>query len=42
VRVHTRICDLFGVEHPILNAPMGGGDAPVRSLQPSRKVEASA
>jgi nitronate monooxygenase len=28
VRLHTRICDLFGVEHPILNAPMGGGDAP--------------
>jgi len=26
--LHTPICDLFGVEHPILNAPMGGGDAP--------------
>src|SRR5215216_4796979 len=25
--IHTRICDLFGVEHPILNAPMGGGTA---------------
>jgi nitronate monooxygenase len=24
----TRICELFGVEHPVLNAPMGGGDAP--------------
>ena len=22
------MCELFGVEHPILNAPMGGGDAP--------------
>lgn len=28
--LHTRICDRFGVEHPILNAPMGGGDAPGR------------
>ncbi|HEY3831715.1 MAG TPA: nitronate monooxygenase [Acidimicrobiia bacterium] len=28
--IHTRLCDLFGVEHPILNAPMGGGDAPGR------------
>jgi nitronate monooxygenase len=28
VTVHTRLCDLLGVEHPILNAPMGGGDAP--------------
>jgi nitronate monooxygenase len=26
--LHTPICDLFGIEHPILNAPMGGGDAP--------------
>jgi nitronate monooxygenase len=26
--LHTRLCDLFGVEHPVLNAPMGGGDAP--------------
>ncbi len=26
--VHTRLCDLLGIEHPILNAPMGGGDAP--------------
>ncbi|HEX5586756.1 MAG TPA: nitronate monooxygenase [Acidimicrobiia bacterium] len=24
----TRICDLFGITTPILNAPMGGGDAP--------------
>jgi nitronate monooxygenase len=23
--LHTRLCDLFGIEHPILNAPMGGG-----------------
>src|SRR5690348_14043394 len=22
--LHTRICDLLGVEHPILNAPMAG------------------
>jgi nitronate monooxygenase len=28
--LHTRLCDLFGVEYPILNAPMGGGDAPGR------------
>jgi nitronate monooxygenase len=26
--LRTRLCDLFEVEHPILNAPMGGGDAP--------------
>ena len=26
--IHTRLCDQFGVVHPILNAPMGGGDAP--------------
>ena len=26
--VHTRLCDLFGIEYPVLNAPMGGGDAP--------------
>ena len=26
--LHTRLCNLFGVEYPILNAPMGGGDAP--------------
>jgi nitronate monooxygenase len=30
VILHTRLCDLFGVEHPILNAPMGGGDASAR------------
>ena len=28
--IHTRLCDLVGIEHPILNAPMGGGDAPGR------------
>ncbi len=26
--LRTRICDLFGIEVPLLNAPMGGGDAP--------------
>ncbi|MCU1458213.1 MAG: 2-nitropropane dioxygenase [Actinomycetia bacterium] len=26
--LHTRLGDLLGVAHPILNAPMGGGDAP--------------
>jgi nitronate monooxygenase len=26
--LHTRLCDLFDIEHPVLNAPMGGGDAP--------------
>ena len=30
VLLHTQLCDLFGIEHPILNAPMGGGDAPAR------------
>lgn len=28
--LHTRLCDLFGIDHPILNAPMGGGDAPAQ------------
>jgi nitronate monooxygenase len=28
VSLHTSLCDLFEVEYPILNAPMGGGDAP--------------
>jgi nitronate monooxygenase len=28
--LRTRLCDLFGVDYPILNAPMGGGDAPGR------------
>ena len=28
VRLHTPLCDLLGVEVPVLNAPMGGGDAP--------------
>src|SRR3954451_17162262 len=28
--LYTRLCDLFGVQYPILNAPMGGGDAPGR------------
>jgi NAD(P)H-dependent flavin oxidoreductase YrpB (nitropropane dioxygenase family) len=22
--LHTRICDLFGIEHPIISAPMAG------------------
>lgn len=26
--LHTRLCDLLEIEHPIINAPMGGGDAP--------------
>ena len=26
--LHTRLCDLFGIEYPIVSAPMGGGDAP--------------
>lgn len=26
--LQTRLCDLFAIEHPVLNAPMGGGDAP--------------
>jgi nitronate monooxygenase len=25
--LHTRICDLLGIEHPIISAPMGGGTA---------------
>ncbi|MBK5287909.1 MAG: nitronate monooxygenase [Acidimicrobiia bacterium] len=28
MQLHTRLCDQFEIEHPILNAPMGGGDAP--------------
>ena len=28
--LETRLCELFGIEHPVLNAPMGGGDAPAR------------
>jgi nitronate monooxygenase len=28
VILHTPLCDLFEIEHPLLNAPMGGGDAP--------------
>jgi nitronate monooxygenase len=28
--LRTRLCELFGIEHPVLNAPMGGGDAPGR------------
>ena len=28
--LHTRLCELFGVEYPVLNAPMGGGDATAR------------
>lgn len=28
--LHTRLCELFGVDYPVLNAPMGGGDAPAR------------
>ena len=26
--LQTRLCDLFAIDHPVLNAPMGGGDAP--------------
>jgi nitronate monooxygenase len=26
--LHTRLCELFEVEYPLLNAPMGGGSAP--------------
>ena len=28
MRLQTPLCDLLEIEHPILNAPMGGGDAP--------------
>lgn len=28
--LHTPLCDRFGISYPILNAPMGGGDAPAR------------
>ncbi|MDQ1462825.1 MAG: nitronate monooxygenase [Actinomycetota bacterium] len=28
--LQTRLTELFGIEHPVLNAPMGGGDAPGR------------
>ena len=26
--LQTRLCDVFAIDHPVLNAPMGGGDAP--------------
>lgn len=26
--LRTRVCERFGIRHPLLNAPMGGGDAP--------------
>lgn len=26
--LHTRLCDLFEIEFPLMNAPMGGGTAP--------------
>jgi nitronate monooxygenase len=26
--LHTPLCDLFDIEYPLLNAPMGGGSAP--------------
>jgi nitronate monooxygenase len=28
MELHTRLCDQLGITVPILNAPMGGGDAP--------------
>jgi nitronate monooxygenase len=28
VMLQTRLCDVFAIDHPVLNAPMGGGDAP--------------
>src|SRR4051812_46480690 len=28
--LRTRLCDVLGIEYPVLNAPMGGGDAPGR------------
>jgi nitronate monooxygenase len=28
--LYTRLCDVFGIEYPVLNAPMGGGDAPAQ------------
>jgi nitronate monooxygenase len=30
VVLKTRVCDLLGIEYPVLNAPMGGGDAPAQ------------
>jgi nitronate monooxygenase len=30
VTLRTRLCDLFDIDVPIVNAPMGGGDAPGR------------
>jgi nitronate monooxygenase len=30
VVLYTRLCDVFGIEYPVLNAPMGGGDAPAQ------------
>jgi len=28
--LYTRLCELFGIKYPVLNAPMGGGDATAR------------
>ncbi|MDP9335768.1 MAG: nitronate monooxygenase [Actinomycetota bacterium] len=28
--LYTRLCEVFGIEYPVLNAPMGGGDAPAQ------------
>ena len=36
----TRLCDRFGIEHPIINAPMGGGDAPGASSRPRSRTPA--
>src|SRR5207247_2636251 len=30
VMLKARVCDLLGMEYPVLNAPMGGGDAPAQ------------
>lgn len=35
--LHTRLCELFGIKYPVLNAPMGGGDAPLGSPWRSRR-----
>ena len=33
MQIHTRLCEVFGITHPILNAPMGGGDAAAEVLR---------
>ena len=40
--LHTHLCDLLGITHPILNAPgagLGAGLGAVQSSQPGRTIQ---